>query len=194
MTFEDLKTIADMLSAPVIVDSTDSSLVARAKETQNTVVNREDFVRDSRTPDEVLENSLLGYIGEFGVIQLTNGIWNPKTPDFVNFDRDSFGWDILVLNRIKLEIKHQSSEYFTVSHNRYQMLVNNQKYYDLIVTTKNEPIDNKYWKVTPRLLITPKDYIDNTKKSVYNKDNTKYPKMYYDHKSGKAFNLQKEYV
>jgi len=162
MSLQTLKN--SLLNKSIIINSTDPDLMARANETAETLINRS--YRDKRTDDQIRIHSLEGTIREFAIAQLTGGEINSQTPDFVTFDRNTFGWDVLA-HDLYLEIKPQSGSNFNISERTKKTLINNADYYHVIVTVDIKQIDKVHYKVTPMCIITSDNFVKHHKASQY---------------------------
>ncbi len=164
MSIETLK--AALLKKSIIVDATHPDIVAKATETAETLINRNDRKRQNRSDEMIRTHSLQGTIREYGIHKLVGGEVNTQIPDFVTFNRNTFGWD-LHAHAIYLEVKPQNGTHFNISERTRQTLFNNQAFYDYISTVKIDQLDEKMFRVMPRMLIHSDHFAKYNRKSQY---------------------------
>lgn len=166
MSIETLK--AALLGKSIIVDATDSDIVAKATETAETLINRNDRKRQNRSDEMIRAHSLEGTIREYGIHKLVGGEVNTQTPDFVTFDRNTFAWD-LHAHDIYLEVKPQKGKHFNISQRTRETLLNNQAFYDYIITVEIYQLNESpnLYRVTPRMLIRSDHFAKHNRKSQY---------------------------
>lgn len=166
MSIETLKSA--LIGKSIIVDATDPNIIAKANETADTLINRDDRKRQNRSDEMIRQHSLEGTIREYGIHQLVGGEVNTQTPDFVTFDRNTFAWDIHA-HGVYLEVKPQKGKHFNISERTRQTLLNNGAFYDYIITVEiyqlNE--DPNLYRVTPRMLIRSDHFAKHNRKSQY---------------------------
>lgn len=166
MSIETLK--AALLGKSIIVDATHPDIVAKATETAETLINRNDRKRQNRSDEMIRTHSLEGTIREYGIHKLVGGEVNTQTPDFVTFDRNTFAWD-LHAHDIYLEVKPQKGKHFNISERTRQTLLNNQAFYDYIITVEIYQLNDNpnQYRVTPRMLIRSDHFAKHHRKSQY---------------------------
>lgn len=153
-----------LMNKHLIIDASNPEIVSRANETAETLINRSN--RDHRSDAQIRAHALEGTIREFAIVELTGGEINSQTPDFVNFDRNTFGWDVLA-HDLFIEVKPQRGENFNIRERTKNTLMNNAGYYDVIVTVDIEQLDSTDYKVTPILIIRNEDFVKHVKSSQF---------------------------
>lgn len=166
MSIETLK--AALIGRSVVVDASDTYILTKANETSETLINRSDRKRQNRTDEMIRQHSLEGTIREYGIFQLVGGEVNTQKPDFVTFDRNTFAWDIHA-HDVYLEVKPQKGKHFNISEQTRQTLLNNQAFYDWIITVEIYKLNESpnLYRVTPRMLIRSDHFAKHVRKSQY---------------------------
>ena len=164
MSIETLK--AALIGKSIIVDANDPEIISKAVETSENLITRGDRKRQHRSDEMIRQHSLEGTIREYGVQKLAGGEVNTQTPDFITFDRNTFAWD-LHSHGVYLEVKPQKGKHFNISERTRQTLLNNQAFYDYIITVEIDQLDDNQYRVTPRMLIRSDHFAKYNRKSQY---------------------------
>lgn len=166
MSIETLKSA--LLGKSVVIDATDTVVITKANETAETLINRGDRKKQNRSDEMIRQHALEGTIREYGIHKLVGGEVNTQTPDFVTFDRNTFAWDILT-HGVYLEVKPQKGKHFNISEQTRQTLLNNQSFYDYIITVEIYQLNENpnLYRVTPRMLIRSDHFAKHNRKSKY---------------------------
>lgn len=174
--------LSEKLNFTIKIPKDDSEVHQKAHETALGVSSRQVSARD-RTYAQIKEDCFYGTAREVGVARIGNGYVNHQTPDFVDFKRSTFGWDVQIEN-LRLEIKPHTNKYFTVSKSVRDKLINNSNEYDAVVSVEVRD-SNDDLEIIPRLIV-PSEYISSRHMKISKFNSNQY---YYDHFNGPCYVL-----
>lgn len=182
-----LKDLSQRLNFSIKIPKDDTEIESKAHETALGVSAIHQSARN-RTYLQIKEDCFYGTAREVGVARLGSGVVNHQEPDFVSYDRSTFGWDVQIEN-LRLEIKPHTGKYFSVSKSVRQKLINNQSEYDAIVSVEVRDVEDCV-EIIPRLII-PSECVETRHFRVSKFNNNQY---YYDHFNGPCYELNKDIV